>query len=487
MTKDYCFDQILVLGIFFIVYQIAYRRKNLFQYNRVFLITSLLLSIIIPSLSFDVFPYTAQLMESEGTINHSGTINPVAKAITKSISYWSIIYWTGVTLSAIIFVLQLIRIFNFIKSNSFVKHNNTKIAYLKNSNFSFFNYIFVESEDEIIKNHELGHSYYCHSFDKILINFVAIFAWFNPFIHIYKYLLNENHECMADYFAMEKLNLSKSQYAHTLLLYITNRQNANQLTNNFSVQLKNRIKMLAKSNNQKNAYLFMLPILALIFTAFTFKKYPVYVKSADSIHTLDTLTKPEIINSAETSKGSNNKNVQPSNKTNLDDNKPQSELDNIMSELQGIKLSGKVYPVIDTSEYFDTETAKHWIMIIKYDLPIEINPFKYDFQYANAIVEKFATNKSQTRLDIPKLPSLLDEMKQIKYSGGMTTYEQEIKKVEYVDNAETGMIIKEKLIHEVPIEVLPYLEKYNLPIFINGILNTYSKNVKKSISKEKRK
>lgn len=483
MTKDYCIDQILILGIFFIVYQFGYRKNNLFQYNRFFLITSLLLSIVIPMLSFDVFPYTVQPIETKSWYKHSFVNAP----IVNTISYWEVIYWSGVFISSIVFAIQLLRIFNFIKSNSFIKQNNNKITHLKHSNFSFFNYIFIENEDEIVKTHELGHSYYYHSLDKLLINFIAIFTWFNPFVHIYKYLLNENHECMADCFAMQKLNLSKTQYAQSLLQYITNRQSANQLTNNFSVQLKNRIKMLTKSNSQKTAYLFMLPILALIFTAFTFKKYPVYVRSVDSIRTLDTLTKPELINSTATSQGSNNKNVQPSSKNNYDDIKPQSELDKIMAELQDIKLSGKLNAVVDTVEYYDTETKKQWIDVTKYDLPIEINPFKYDFQYADAIIKKFATNKSTTRLDGPQLMAFLDEMKKIKFSGTKTNYEQVTQKVEYVDNVQTGMIIKEKLIYEIPVEVLPYLEKYKMTNFIDGILNRYSTNVKKSSTKEKQK
>lgn len=93
-------------------------------------------------------------------------------------------------------------------------------------------------------------------------------------------------------------------------------------------------------------------------------------------------------------------------------------------------------------EYFDSDTENEWIVVTKYDLPIEINPFKYDFQYVDAITAKYATNKSVTKLDMPKLPVLVNRLKQIKYSGAKTTYEQEIKTVEYVGKVKTGMIIK---------------------------------------------
>jgi beta-lactamase regulating signal transducer with metallopeptidase domain len=370
MKIEHGVQQILVLGIFYILYQIAYRKKDMFHYNRWYLLLTLLISLIVPFITFDVFPYTVQILDQNKT-NSAGQfyIKPEAHS-----SYLVIVYWLGVLIGLCLFVIQLMRIIKNIKGHSFEQNGKLKVAQTNSSSFSFFHFLFIEQDSEVIKTHETAHAYYRHSFDKVLVSLVSIFNWFNPFIHLYKYLLNENHECMADQYTMRKLQLTKGQYAETLLQYLATRQNSFQLTNNFSVQIKNRIIMLSQTQQQKNAYLFMLPIIALVFSAFTFKKYPVYA-SLPSYESVDTLVKP--------GQAVNNEKI---------------KLAQIMRELDKIKLSGKVQPVIDTVETYNPETYEQKITVETYDLPIEINPNIYGDQFYFEIINKFATNRKKTSM-----------------------------------------------------------------------------------------
>ena len=95
----YISQSAICIGIFFIVYRIFLRSSTFFRFNRVFLLTGLIVSFILPTIRFS---YDVVLPVSVSSL--SGTSMPLA-AETTEINIWfllSVVYITGI-------IIQLLR------------------------------------------------------------------------------------------------------------------------------------------------------------------------------------------------------------------------------------------------------------------------------------------------------------------------------------------------------------------------------------------
>ncbi|GAB2813868.1 hypothetical protein GCM10027043_12150 [Ferruginibacter profundus] len=184
-----------------------------------------------------------------------------------------------------VFLHTLFVIFNLLKK--YPKQTIDKISFIntdaKSTPFSFLNYIFwnhnIDMEtitgNQIFK-HEVAHVEEKHTYDKLFINLVLIFFWCNPFYWLYRKELNMIHEFIADKKAVED---SDTAAFAAMILQATYPQHRFQLTNNFFYSpVKRRLLMLTKNKNPKVNYVgrvMVLPLLVLIFAAFTFKAKPI--------------------------------------------------------------------------------------------------------------------------------------------------------------------------------------------------------------------
>ena len=144
--------------------------------------------------------------------------------------------------------------------------------------YSFFGYIFINDINKnIILLHEYSHAKNLHSLDRIFIELVKCFLWFNPFIYLYKLYIVENHEFTADQYAISQQKMKKSDYSQFLLQNnISYKANLNY-TNQFFSLIKNRIIMLSTNSKSSSlSYLMILPLFVILFSAFSLEKYPVY-------------------------------------------------------------------------------------------------------------------------------------------------------------------------------------------------------------------
>jgi hypothetical protein len=179
-------------------------------------------------------------------------------------------YYSGVAISLIIFVMQLIKIsFLIIKSKKEIMDGNLIIMTKKNySPFSFFKYIFIPENryDKIetmrIILHEKKHVTEYHTADLILYELVKALQWFNPFVYLYEKELHAIHEYTADE-AVILSGINKNEYL-SLLLFNTSDSITNKFGNNFSTLLtKKRIKMIMETKRKSSAWIKLMPAIAL--------------------------------------------------------------------------------------------------------------------------------------------------------------------------------------------------------------------------------
>lgn len=276
---NYCIEIFIYQALFIGLYQVL-KSEPLFNINRLYLLSSLVISLVLPLINFvDVFSmdinetYVQWLQPinigSQSLDNTETMMSNLSKTKGFTWRFYHVLYGLGLLIYGLWFIFNNKSVFKYLKLSSPSLYKNKKVVILPNSStaFSFWNRIYLgehipESQREIILEHEYQHLKLKHSWDIMLIELLQFMLWFNPLIYMYKRHLRQIHEFEADRLATQ--NTSKSSYVNTLLNQSFGCQNIS-FVNSFyqSSNLKNRIKMLHKTKFNRLKYLLILPVLSL--------------------------------------------------------------------------------------------------------------------------------------------------------------------------------------------------------------------------------
>jgi|GEM_PF-592646 len=280
-------------ALFYAFYLLVLRKLTFFKTNRFYLLATLLLSFVIPSLSFTVEREVAEVPIAyvptetflEPTLVEQPIISeavPLAPKIEENFDWYSLLptlYFAIVACLLCVAFWRLLQLFRHTKKN-FDEINGLKIV-TKSSGFtncSFFNYVFIDNENisdaelQVLLKHEAVHAKQFHSADKMLLMLAKAILWFNPIIYLYDKALEQAHEYEAD--EATSKSFGTEQYA-SLLLKLAIAKSEMPLVHNFvKSPIKARIKMLfnSKSKNMKKLmYLLALPVGLGLLWGFTVK------------------------------------------------------------------------------------------------------------------------------------------------------------------------------------------------------------------------
>ena len=267
--------------VFYAIYYFFLRKESFHQFNRFYLLGALMVSLLIPLVRFSI---PMSVLGDKPTSNFSEFITyiqlPEFTVSAQTTSLWNIsnlfwsIYILGVIVFSILFIIKLFKIGSLIiQSKKNRKGKYVFVEYDENiAPFSFFNYIFINSEvynqedHEQIILHEQIHVRQRHSWDLIFMELVGIVLWFNPVIMLYKRSLQTLHEYLADHRVLQQ-GIEQGAYLNLLLRQLT-LQNEWIIGHHFNYLLtKNRFKMLKNHHYSKWALakvIFVLPLIALL-------------------------------------------------------------------------------------------------------------------------------------------------------------------------------------------------------------------------------
>ncbi|MBP0905669.1 M56 family metallopeptidase [Mariniflexile gromovii] len=276
--------------VFLLIYDAFLKRETFFNWNRVYLITSALASVIIPFIKIDSFKETLPqefiINLPEVVIGNVKQNNPsnlqLDALITESAALfnWEIILYMGVLLAFIGFVFKVSKIVWLLARNPKSKLGQLSIVKLQNSNvaFSFLHFIFLgerlnDHEKASILKHEIIHVKEKHTLDLLFFEVLRILFWFNPLVYMYQNRIMLLHEFIAD--AKMVVNEDKASYYQNLLSQVFETKNISFINPFFKQSLiKKRIVMLQKSKSKqinllKYALLIPLVVAMLIYSACT--------------------------------------------------------------------------------------------------------------------------------------------------------------------------------------------------------------------------
>lgn len=257
----------LSIAIVFGFYKVFLEKERTFIFNRIFLLSGLIVSLIVPLISFS------------GTEEFKIMLNSTQQTINESIFQWeSIINVTYGLITSVLLVRfgwDTRKLIMRIRAGELKIVDGAKVILSdqKEPPYAFLNYVFINKTQfddihtELIK-HEIAHVEQGHTLDILIIELIKTILWINPMLGMFKSSMQLNHEFLADNYAIAYAS-STAAYQNMLLSYLLVDEPANIVSGfNFSLT-KKRLMMITKpaSKIQRLKQLMTIPIIVLLFWA----------------------------------------------------------------------------------------------------------------------------------------------------------------------------------------------------------------------------
>lgn len=263
---------------FSIIYYIVLSNKSIFRFNRWYLLTTLLGSLVIP-----LIPFGRIFSDSEIVPTFSFAENQLNELVinvseTNNSFDWTMLLKVFLIIGMIVFA---IRFFISLRKMRLLFNQSKKVIYDgivvgiisgENQIFSFGSVIFMSRN--IFENmhkhkdvwlHEKTHIRQLHSLDVVLQELCKIFFWFNPLTYLYGRNIKMNHEYLADEAVLKQIN-DVRVYQYKLLNYIEHKADYLASTFNFKLTQKRFIMMKTKTNSQAKMIAKLLAVFGMAAT-----------------------------------------------------------------------------------------------------------------------------------------------------------------------------------------------------------------------------
>jgi TonB-dependent SusC/RagA subfamily outer membrane receptor len=296
-------------------YKLLLGNETFHKFNRAALLGILFLSTVLPLIEIssaeqqhpEISENLMLMLQSAAVFSNSAGIEAVQQPETVTVMWLHLIllvYIAGIIFLPICNIYSIIKLYTLVRNGKrqTLENNITLIVHNRPvAPFSWFRYIVISEKDfeengnEIIL-HEKAHIKKLHSTDLLICHIYNILQWINPVAWLFKRELQNIHEYEADEAVInEGVNIKQYQ-----MLLIKKAVGAKlfALANNFNkCKLKKRIKMMSKNKSNpylRLKYLYVLPILALVATAFASPQMKNEMEKISSVSISDLIAQNEM-------------------------------------------------------------------------------------------------------------------------------------------------------------------------------------------------
>ena len=266
------------------LYRTTFKRLTFFQWNRFYLLASVVLSLILPLLKLQwntTMVAVADIGGIDWTYVDHLTTQPVT--FTEQANMWTpgtvlLIVYLAVALSLLVRSALRFRLIGLsTRGARRIRKGRVKV-YIQDQrtgSFTLFRRIYLdryafENRLRPVLRHEMVHAAQLHSLDLLFMEFVVAMLWFNPLVYVLLRSIRENHEYLADHFAHGDQS-SLGEYLECLKAETIRYFSPVPASYFKSSTIKKRIIMLTNhtSNRSKKwRYLGILPLMALMLVLF---------------------------------------------------------------------------------------------------------------------------------------------------------------------------------------------------------------------------
>lgn len=262
-------QHLLCSASFIAIYALLLQKQKTFVFNRSYLLSSLVLTVIIPfiNIPLPVLKATIETIDNPVFVTFTEEFtNTILQPAATSVNwqYWLLmgVYFIGFALflAKLIYCIYTI---NQQKQNAIIQTFQKAQLVLTEKTIvphSFLNTIYLnktefEQKDfaTSILTHEYAHIQQKHSLDILLIEFLQVVLWFNPLTRLFKKAIKLNHEFLADE-AVVTSNHDIKQYQYLLLNLPKHSLSTMAISSHMNfITTKKRFMMMTKKQNRFKA------------------------------------------------------------------------------------------------------------------------------------------------------------------------------------------------------------------------------------------
>jgi len=291
---EYLLKSSACMAAFLLFYRLLLEQENMHTFKRFFLLGSISVSLIIPTLVFTAFVEVPPSIDSALTLSpHPDVVvSNDLPATDRVVINWKAIlislYVVGFTIFGFRFSKHVFQMIQRIRKNPKRRYTSFTQVLLQQKipPHTFFSYIFLNKQalqenaipSEVLI-HEETHAKQYHSIDVLFIELLQWVFWFNPLLFLYKKNIKLNHEFLADSAVLNQ-DITTTTYQNILLSYVSKEsayhyqsiKMANAI--NYSSTRKRFTVMKKKSSKTSVALrtFLVFPMLALLLYSFSEKE-----------------------------------------------------------------------------------------------------------------------------------------------------------------------------------------------------------------------
>ena len=265
---------VFILMLYPVLHQIINRSRH-FRFNRLAVITGLLLSLALPCIldsTLISLPSETVVTNVDSVMNMNSTLSVMKTTSVENdsvpafpwLSIVLIVYLSGIVVLSCREIISFLRLFRMIA-----------ISEKKIAPFSWGNYIFMQDTEldnsSCIYIHEKAHTVQRHWIDVLFADLFCILLWYNPFAWMTRQLMKLNHEFEAD---EAVINSGIETYDYQRLLVVKAMDNRSiSIANSFASDkrsFRKRVLIMSKKRPPRKTMLIALcaiPAVALAGTA----------------------------------------------------------------------------------------------------------------------------------------------------------------------------------------------------------------------------
>ena len=278
----YILKSSVCLTIFYLFYKLLLSRDTFHRFNRIALLSLIMLSVIIPFCEITLEEATAIQRPVMDLENLLAAVSMRTSAESASQPVWLrvmvIAYIIGGILTLCQFAYSFYALFRLMRQGTpkLVDGIHLILTDQPVVPFSWMRTIVISRKDfeesgiEIM-THEMAHIKARHSIDLLISEICILFHWFNPSVWLLRQELQNIHEYEADESVLNQ-GVDAKRYQLLLIKKAVGAQRFTSMANSFNhSSLKKRITMMLKEKSNPWArakYLYILPLAALAVTAF---------------------------------------------------------------------------------------------------------------------------------------------------------------------------------------------------------------------------
>lgn len=271
---QYLLQTLVFQLVFLLVYEVFLKKETFYNLNRIYLLITPLLSLIIPFVQFDFIRDSVQ--KSDIIKLQEVVVGATNELIKTDVNYFNLlsVLETGSLMALRWFLYKLIKIYHLIRQHKQQKRAGYIEVQLTENDaaFSFFRYIFLGknindfSKEHIIR-HEMVHVTQKHTFDLLFFECLRILFWFNPLVYVFQQKIGELHEFIAD---RQTAKSNRAEQYEFLLQQVFHTEKFSFVNQFFKQSLiKKRIIMLNKNHSagvKRIKFALLVPtIFAMLF------------------------------------------------------------------------------------------------------------------------------------------------------------------------------------------------------------------------------